>query len=215
MEAAGANWIAVCYKSIREDVKWCTANGFIVVGDRKWWSTLSDSPTTGLRLIWEEKFIRRSCGFTTHPTYCRRKTMVTSYCRLYHVIRQSSGRTQLRVHILRESIRQLTVTGRWWNPDHSNASMPGAHRERTDKRYCWCALEQHTNWICLNVADAAQRAPLLCLCWKHSQQHKSTTVSMPMNKISNRMDNGPRSVSWFIAATLMSWIKPVDAVWWL
>lgn len=37
--------LVVCYKSIREDVKRCTANGLIVVGDRKWWSTLSDSPT--------------------------------------------------------------------------------------------------------------------------------------------------------------------------
>lgn len=35
--------MAVCYKINKEDLKWCTVNGFIVVGDRKWWSTLSDS----------------------------------------------------------------------------------------------------------------------------------------------------------------------------
>lgn len=42
--AAASSKRAVCCKSIREDVKWCTANGFIVVGYRKWWSTSSDSP---------------------------------------------------------------------------------------------------------------------------------------------------------------------------
>lgn len=65
MEAAGANWIVACYKSIGEDVKRCTANGFIVVGDRKWWSTLSDSLAC---LIREGKFVRRSCTFTIVPT---------------------------------------------------------------------------------------------------------------------------------------------------
>lgn len=68
MEAAGANWIAVCYnKSIRQDVKWCTANGFIVVGDRKWWSTLSDSPTLLGCLVIERKFIRGGRAFITGP----------------------------------------------------------------------------------------------------------------------------------------------------
>lgn len=69
--------MAVCYESIREDVKWCTANGFIVVGDRKWWSTLSDSPTLLGCLVREGKLIRRSCIFF----YCTCKVTVHSLSR--------------------------------------------------------------------------------------------------------------------------------------
>ena len=80
------NWIAVRYKSIREDVKWCTANGYIVVGDRKWWSTLSDSlPLLG-GLGKEGKFIRRGRSFPTVPTGCTGETMATDDFRLYHIV---------------------------------------------------------------------------------------------------------------------------------
>lgn len=58
-------------------MKWCAANGFIVVGDRKPWSTLSDSPTLPGLLVREGKFVRRTSALNIQLMYENRGDQTT------------------------------------------------------------------------------------------------------------------------------------------
>lgn len=153
MVAAGLNWIAICYKSIREDVKWCTANGFIAVGHRKRWSTLSDSPTLPGLLVREGKFVRRSSTLTNSW----RKIMVTNY---WQVLRQGRvlqkqkllGREHLSIVCSRQLIKSRPLQRhRTKSPQRTKQPITGAH-------------------LCNTQAEFVSAAPP-CLIWKHSQQH--------------------------------------------
>lgn len=167
MVAAGLNWIAICYKSIREDVKWCTANGFIAVGDRKWWSTLSDSPTLPGLMVREGKFVRRSSALT----YSRRKVMVTNYWKVSrqgHVLQEQKllGREHLSIVCSRQLIKS--------RPLQRHRTKSPQRTKQPITRY-WCALVQHTSWIC------QRRSSLPDL--------EAFPTMLPMNKISSGIAN--------------------------